>query len=107
MSELINVIQADGTTEVDFLKKVEERNRSTNDQVTSVVKDIIENVRINGDAAVREYTIRFDGQAPDCFEVSQDVLTEAVKTCDPAFVETLRKAAARRSVLMCRVLLLL
>ncbi len=94
MSELINVIQADGTTEVDFLKKVEERNRSTNDQVTSVVKDIIENVRINGDAAVREYTIRFDGQAPDCFEVSQDVLTEAVKTCDPAFVETLRKAAA-------------
>lgn len=94
MSELINVIQADGTTEVDFLKKVEERNRSTNDQVTSVVKDIIENVRINGDAAVREYTIRFDGQAPDCFEVLQDVLTEAVKTCDPAFVETLRKAAA-------------
>ena len=62
--------------------------------MTSVVKDIIENVRINGDAAVREYTIRFDGQAPDCFEVSQDVLTEAVKTCDPAFVETLRKAAA-------------
>lgn len=94
MSELINVIQADGTTEVDFLKKVEERNRSTNDQVTSVVKDIIENVRINGDAAVREYTIRFDGQAPDCFEVSQDVLTEAVKMCNPAFVETLRKAAA-------------
>ena len=94
MSEIIRVIQADGVTEKTFLQKVEERNRSTNDQVTTVVKEIIDNVRVNGDSAVREYTIRFDGKAPECFEVPKEVIEEAVQRCEPAFVETLQKAAA-------------
>ena len=58
---MISVIKADGRTELEFLAKVEERNRSTNDNVSAVVKEIIENVRVNGDNAVREYTIKFDG----------------------------------------------
>ena len=91
---MITVIKADGRTELEFLAKVEERNRSTNDNVTAVVKDIIENVRINGDKAVREYTIKFDGKAPECFEVSKQDIEAAVSLCDPDFVETLRRAAA-------------
>ncbi len=90
---MINVIKADGVTEKAFLQKVEERNRSTNDNVSAVVKEIIENVRINGDQAVRDYTIKFDGKAPECFEVSKEVIDEAVRSCDPAFIETLEKAA--------------
>ncbi len=90
---MINVIQADGRTEREFLDKVEERNRSTNENVTETVKAIIENVRLNGDAAVREYTIRFDGKAPDAVEVSREEIEAAAASCDPAFVETLRKAA--------------
>ena len=57
---MINIIKADGTKEIEFLQKVEERNRSNNDNVTAVVKDIIENVRVNGDKAVTEYTVKFD-----------------------------------------------
>ena len=94
---MINVIKADGKTELEFLRKVEERNRSTNDNVTAVVSDIIENVRQNKDNAVREYTIRFDGAAPDSFEVTREEIDAAVKQCDPDFVETLRKAAANIS----------
>ncbi len=91
---MISIIKADGRTELEFLSKVEERNRSTNDNVAAVVKDIIENVRVNGDKAVREYTIRFDGKAPECFEVSREEIDAAVSKCDPDFIETLKKAAA-------------
>lgn len=91
---MINVIKADGRTELEFLAKVEERNRSTNDNVTAVVKEIIENVRLNKDKAVTEYTVKFDGKAPERMEVSREEIEAAVGECDPAFVETLRKAAA-------------
>lgn len=91
---MINIIKADGKREYDFLRKVEERNRSTNDNVTSIVRDIIENVRVNRDKAVIEYTIKFDGKAPEALEVSREQIEASIKECDPEFVETLRKAAA-------------
>lgn len=90
---MINVIKADGTKEIEFLQKVEERNRSNNDNVTAVVKDIIENVRTGGDRAVKDYTVKFDGKAPECFEVSKETIEAAVECCDPAFLSTLEKAA--------------
>lgn len=90
---MINIIRADGKTEVEFLAKLEERNRSTNNDVTAVVTEIIDNVRQNGDKAVREYTIKFDGKAPECFEVSKDEIDSSIAQCDPKFIETLKKAA--------------
>lgn len=90
---MINLIKADGKTEVEFLAKLEERNRSANDTVTATVQDIIENVRQNGDQAVREYTIKFDGKAPECFEVSQEEIFASTAQCDPEFIVTLKKAA--------------
>ena len=91
---MISIIKADGKTEVEFLNKVEERNRSSNDNVSAIVKDIIENVRKNGDKAVREYTIKFDGKAPESVEVTREEIEAAAAQCDPAFIETLKKAAA-------------
>ena len=90
---MINIIKADGKTEKEFLAKLEERNRSTNNDVTAVVSEIINNVRENGDNAVREYTIKFDGKAPECFEVSKDEINASIAQCDTKFIETLKKAA--------------
>ncbi len=90
---MINIIKADGKNEVEFLAKIEERSRNTNNDVTAVVTEIINNVRENGDKAVREYTIKFDGKAPECFEVSKDEITAAVAECEPEFIVTLKKAA--------------
>ena len=90
---MINIIKADGKTEKEFLAKLEERNRSTNNDVTAVVSEIINNVRENGDKAVREYTIKFDGKAPECFEVSKDEINASIAQCDTKFIETLKKAA--------------
>ena len=91
---MISIIKADGRTEVEFLNKVEERNRSSNDNVSVIVKDIIENVRQNGDKAVKEYTIKFDGKAPESVEVSREEIEAAASKCDPAFIQTLERAAA-------------
>ena len=48
---------------------------------------------MNGDKAVREYTIKFDGKAPDAFEVPKEELTALTADCDPEFIATLKKAA--------------
>ena len=90
---MINIIKADGKNEVEFLAKIEERSRNTNNDVTAVVTEIINNVRENGDKAVKEYTIKFDGKAPENFEVSKDEIMSAVAECEPEFIVTLKKAA--------------
>lgn len=90
---MIRKIKADGAEEVEFLTKLRERSQSTNKDVSETVSAIIENVMKNGDAAVREYTIKFDGKAPDCFEVSKEELTALTAECDPEFIATLKKAA--------------
>lgn len=90
---MIKTIKADGKTELEFLAQVRERSNSTNKDVTAVVADIIENVRTRGDEAVREYTIKFDGKAPECFEVPKEELVAASAGCDPEFIATLKKAA--------------
>ena len=90
---MIKKIKADGVQEVEFLAKLGERSRNTNKDVTETVSEIINNVMMNGDKAVREYTIQFDGKAPDAFEVPKEELTALTADCDPEFIATLKKAA--------------
>lgn len=52
--------------------------------VEAVVREIIEQVRLEGDAALREYTRRFDNAEMDDFRVGQDAIEEAVAYMDPA-----------------------
>lgn len=90
---MIRKIKADGIQEVEFLAKLGERSRNTNKDVTETVSEIINNVMMNGDKAVREYTVKFDGKAPDAFEVPKEELTALTADCDPEFIATLKKAA--------------
>ena len=90
---MIRKIKADGVQEVEFLAKLGERSRNTNKDVTETVSEIINNVMMNGDKAVREYTIKFDVKAPDAFEVPKEELTALTADCDPEFIATLKKAA--------------
>lgn len=90
---MIRKIKADGVQEVEFLAKLGERSRNTNKDVTETVSEIINNVMMNGDKAVREYTVKFDGKAPDAFEVPKEELTALTANCDPEFIATLKKAA--------------
>ena len=62
---MIRKIIADGTSEVAFLKEVEKRNGETDKKISEIVSDIIDNVKENGDKAVNEYTLKFDGKLPE------------------------------------------
>ena len=48
------------------------------------VAEIIATVRHDGDAAVRMYTERFDGSAPEKLVIEQADMRELVRACDPA-----------------------
>ncbi len=85
---MIRKIYADGS-ELEFLKEVEKRSSETNAKVEETVREIIANVKNNGDKAVKEYTAKFD--CPDCqyFEVPQEVINNALSEADPKLVDAL------------------
>lgn len=91
---MIPMIRVNGTDETAFLKKLRARASSVNDEVTASVTEIIRNVRDRGDEAVREYTVRFDGQASDCFEVDREEINDALTEADPDYVNALLNAVA-------------
>lgn len=61
--------------------------------VTGIVTDIIANVRANGDKAVFEYNLKFDGADLDTLEVSEEEIQEAFEAVEPRFLDILRNAA--------------
>ena len=91
---MIKIVKADGKAEYEYLTKVRERSTNTDRDVSAVVFEIIDNVRKNGDKAVEEYTIKFDGKAPEVFEVSREEIEKSIESCDKEFIGTLERAAA-------------
>ena len=61
--------------------------------VTDIVADIIANVRKKGDAALKEYCLKFDKAELDSLLVSEAELDEAMTLVEPKFIEILEKAA--------------
>ena len=80
----------------DELKPEEILNRDIRAEknVEDVVDGIIADVRARGDAALKEYALKFDGAAIENLQVTQEEIDEAFAAIDPYFVETLREAAA-------------
>ena len=65
--------------------------------VADKVAEILRNVRERGDAALREYTERFDNASPESLIVTPEEMQEALETvrsADPEFMAVLEKAAA-------------
>ena len=61
--------------------------------VSSVVSDIIANVRARGDEALFEYSRKFDKAELTALEVTDEEIDEAFAAVEPEFLEILRKAA--------------
>lgn len=59
------------------------------------VKAIIRSVRKRGDAALRDYTRKFDGVKLDSLEVSKAEITSAYREVTPELISALRLAAER------------
>lgn len=54
-----------------------QRSRQDMDNVRPIVSQIIEDVRANGDSAVRKYTKKFDGVNIESFRISRDEIDDA------------------------------
>ena len=61
--------------------------------VADIVSDIIANVRTRGDAALYEYTEKFDRAKLSSLAVTREEIDEAVEAVEPKFLEILKKAA--------------
>ena len=62
--------------------------------VEDTVREIIKNVRERGDAALLEYTERFDKASLSSLKVTKEEIDEAFSLVEPKFIEILEKAAA-------------
>ena len=61
--------------------------------VAGIVSEILDNVKKNGDAALREYAAKFDGGAPENLEVSEVEYEQAMRAVDPELLDIMRQAA--------------
>lgn len=85
---MIGSIYADGSEKA-FLKEVEKRSSEINNDVEKIVKEIIADVKENGDKAVKAYTAKFDCADVEYYRVPDDVINDALTEADPEFVNAM------------------
>lgn len=68
------------------------RDINTKSGVEDIVSDIIDNVKNNGDKALREYSIKFDKAEITSLEVTKEEIEDAYNSEDKEFISTLEKA---------------
>lgn len=89
---MIKKIIANGTDEVEFLNELKKRSGEKSKKVEEAVSEIIENVKENGDQAVKDYTLKFDGNLPLYYEVPREVINNALDEAEEEFVDALLNA---------------
>lgn len=89
---MIPIVNADETTQRRFIADLKARSQNNGRDVAAAVSGIIEDVRQNGDAAVKAYTEKFDGKAPEKTEVSKEEIDKLIEKCDPAFLSAVDRA---------------
>ena len=89
---MFEITVADGQTEQVLLKTLQERSGEVDKRVTATVTDILDDVKARGDEAVREYTMKFDGQVPEKTVLEREDMEAALAQADPVFVTALTNA---------------
>ena len=75
-----------------LLKELKDREEEVKEEVLKSVSNIIEDVRKNGDKALKSYTEKFDRVMLDDFEVSIEELDECFMKVEKNFIENLEEA---------------
>lgn len=63
--------------------------QKSNPQVVETVTDVLEDIRANGDAAVRKYSQQFDKWAPESFRLNQDQIAKIVSDLPTTVIDDL------------------
>lgn len=94
---MINILDLtkdeDGIRAQELYKKLAQRTKSGDGaSIIKVVSDILENVRVNGDKALREYTRIFDNAEIGPAEVSEKEILAAYSKIEPELLETIKRS---------------
>lgn len=76
------------------IRRITKRDQAESEDIRKAVEAILADIEQRGDAAVREYTKRFDGVDLDSFLVSPEEIDDAVDIVGPDFMPILEEAAA-------------
>ena len=76
------------------IRRITKRDQAESEDIRKAVEAILADIEQRGDAAVREYTKRFDGVDLDSFLVSPEEIDDAVDIVGPDFMAILDEAAA-------------
>lgn len=85
---MIKIINIENAAKEDILT----RDIKLESGVEAIVADIIKSVRENGDAALKEYSLKFDKAEIANLRVTAEEIESAYNNEDPALIETLEKA---------------
>ena len=77
----------------ELIAQLKKRSNKATAQIESSVSEIIANVREQGDRAVAEYTMKFDGSVPEKTELSKELIKSFAAECDEEFLSALHRAA--------------
>ena len=85
----MKIVEADS---LDGIKDYLRRPANHQQNLSGIVRDIFLQVKSNGDAAVRELTLKLDKVLIEDFKVSQEQITAAEHSLDPALKSAIRQA---------------
>ncbi|KAI1089877.1 histidinol dehydrogenase [Rostrohypoxylon terebratum] len=67
-------------------------NTATSQKVTDIVKRVIEDIRVNGDKAVRSYSEKFDKWSPPSFKLTEDQIQECISKVPEQTIADIKEA---------------
>lgn len=91
---MIRIKKGDREACEEFISELKARIGENDKKVDAIVADIIATVKNDGDKAVHDYSLRFDGWAPERIEITRGEMEEITKDCDPDFIKALENAAS-------------
>ena len=79
------------------ISELTKTNTAGTSDYAAVVQEILDNVKEHGDAALIDYTAKFDGAEIAAIRVSEEEITAGMAKVDPAFLQVLQRAKANIS----------
>ena len=89
---MIQIIKADGDQELKYMNAIKTRTEAVKEDVYKVVDNVLQNVKVSGDAAVINYTKQFDKVELTTLLVTEEEKEQALKAVDDDFVEAIKLA---------------
>lgn len=90
---MMRTIVADGKTEIGILDALINRSDSPDLSIENTVREILADVRDNGDEAVKKYMLKYDGFVPEKMVLTKEDMKTSFENVDSEFRDAICRAA--------------